>query len=72
MVTRNKSDNEYMVKDLAEILEVSARTIKNWERKGYIPNAVRNKWGWRVYSEKEKESIIATVKKQNYFRKVVP
>jgi len=72
MVTRNKSDNEYMVKDLAEILEVSARTIKNWERKGYIPKAVRNKWGWRVYSEKEKESIIATVKKQNYFRKVVP
>ena len=68
MLERNKSDNEYTVKDLAEILEVSARTIKNWEKKGYIPKAGRNKWGWRVYNEKEKESIITTVKKQNYFR----
>lgn len=34
MIMRNKPDNEYTVKDLAEILDVSARTIKNWEKKG--------------------------------------
>lgn len=68
MSARNKSNNECTVKDLAEILEVSTRTIKNWEKKGYIPKAARNKWGWRVYNDEQKESIITAVKEQNYFR----
>jgi len=67
MIMRNKPDNEYTVKDLAEILDVSARTIKNWEKKGYIPKAGRNKWDWRVYDEEQKESIITTVREQNFF-----
>lgn len=62
------SDKEYKIKDIANLLDVSVKTIKNWEQKGYLPNPRRNKWGWRVYSEKEKELVMATVKEQDYFR----
>ena len=66
------NDKEYKIKDIALLLQVSIKTIKNWEKRGYISKPRRNKWGWRVYNENEKELIIDTVKKQNYFRKVVP
>jgi len=66
---QRKKNKEYKIKDISDLLELSARTIKNWEKKGYIPKPRRNKWGWRVYTEKERELLIATVKKKDYFRK---
>jgi len=63
------NDKDYKIKDISTILNVSIITLKNWEDKGYIPKARRNKWEWRVYNEREKEAIVATVKKHNYFRK---
>lgn len=65
---RESNNKEYKVKDIAETLGVSVKTIKNWEKKGYIPKARRNKWNWRVYSGEEKESITVIVRENNYFR----
>ena len=53
---------------LANELGVSTVTIKKWEREGKIPEARRNIWDHRVYTEKEIEEIIKLVKKKNYFK----
>lgn len=65
---RGENERKYTIKNLAESLNVSDRTIKEWEKKGYIPKAKRNKWDWRVYSEQEILSIVTTVKQHGYFR----
>ncbi len=68
MLPGHQDDNECKIKDLAERLKVSVRTIKNWEKQGYIPNARRNKWNWRVYNKEEILSIVAIVERENYFQ----
>ena len=56
------------VKELANALEVSVNTIKQWEKEGKIPKARRNKFGWRIYTQEEFEEIIKLVKDNNYFK----
>lgn len=60
---------EMKVKNFADALDVSTRTIKTWEKSGYLPEPKRNKWGHRVYSKSEIKKLVEFVKKKDYFRK---
>ena len=47
-----KNNKRYYIKDLAEILGVSTRTILNWEQAGKIPKAKRDPMSqYRIYTE---------------------
>lgn len=68
MTILDEDERKYKIKDIAKALKVSVKTIKEWEKKGYIPKAQRNKWDWRVYNKQEMSSIVTTVKQHRYFR----
>ncbi|NOX97695.1 MAG: MerR family transcriptional regulator [Nitrospirae bacterium] len=57
----------YRISDLALRIDRSPLTIKRWEKKGYIPSVKRDSRGWRIYTAKEINQIIAIVRKTNYF-----
>ena len=57
----------FKIGDIAEILDVSTKTLKNWEAEGKIPKADRNKWDWRVYNQEQKDKLIKIVKDNNFF-----
>jgi len=63
---RNMGDL-FKIGDIAEILDVSTKTLKNWEAEGKIPKADRNKWDWRVYNQEQKDKLIKIVKDNNFF-----
>ena len=59
----------YAIHDLAKRLNVSVKTVKNWETKGKIPKPRRNQFGWREYSPDEIRQIEEHVKRNHYFVK---
>lgn len=53
-----KDKTRYYMKDLAEILEVSTRTILNWEQAGKIPEAKRDPMNnYRIYTEDDVKKL---------------
>lgn len=50
----------YTVSEAAALLGVTAKTLKNWEKKGEIPPAARNYKEDRVYTLQDIEHIRAT------------
>lgn len=67
--TRGKSSNsDYTINDLKGRLNVSIKTLKNWEQKKLIPKPRRNVFGWRVYTEAELDKVEEIVRNNNYFR----
>lgn len=58
----------YTIKDLADMVGVSIKTIKTWEQKEFIPKAKRNVFGWRKYTTEEIEALKKTIENNNYFR----
>lgn len=63
------SPTEYTIKDLSDNLEVSVKTLKNWEQKNLIPKARRSVFGWRIYTQAELDKTEAIVRKNNFFNK---
>lgn len=60
-------EKEYYVDFVADILDVSSRTIKNWEKNGWIPKARRNRFNWRIYTQSEIDKIVAIVNDNKFF-----
>jgi site-specific DNA-methyltransferase (adenine-specific) len=57
------------VPELSDILDVSVKTLKNWEQKNLIPKARRSVFGWRIYSQAELDKTEGLVRKNNFFNK---
>jgi len=57
----------YRIKDLAQQIDRTPRTIKTWEKRRYLPLPRRDSRGWRVYSDSELKEIVKMVKENNYF-----
>lgn len=50
----------YTITDVARVLGLSARTLKNYEKQGKIPQPRRNPASrWRVYTEEDIEKLKA-------------
>ncbi len=64
---KDKKAEEFSVEHLANALGVAVRTIKNWEKSKLIPNARRNNFNWRIYTQTEIDGIVETVKKNGFF-----
>jgi len=62
--------DEFTIKYLAEHLNVSTKTIKKWESEEKIPQARRNNFDWRVYTQEEMERIKKIVEEHEYFKPV--
>ncbi|MEA1964755.1 MAG: MerR family transcriptional regulator [Candidatus Aerophobetes bacterium] len=55
-----KSDHYYTIGEIAKILDVSPRTLKNYEKQGKIPEPMRNASNnWRIYTEEDIEKLKA-------------
>jgi DNA-binding transcriptional MerR regulator len=63
------SPAEFTIKDLSDILEVSIKTLKNWEQGKKIPKARRSVFGWRIYSQADLDKTEEIVRKSNFFNK---
>lgn len=46
----NPNSGSLKVKDVAEFLDISSKTLKKLETTGIFPKPERNHWGWRVYN----------------------
>ena len=57
----------YTIKEVADRLNVTAATLKKWEKQGKIPKAKRNHFKWRTYTAEEVEGIISIVRKNDFF-----
>jgi MerR family regulatory protein len=66
--TGGKGSNSSYISDLSEKLDVSIKTLKNWEQKKLIPKARRNVFGWRIYTQAELDKIEQIVRNNNFFR----
>lgn len=53
MAAQSAGSGQFTINDLAKRLYVSAKTLKKWEREKKIPEARRNPFGWRLYTEHE-------------------
>jgi DNA-binding transcriptional MerR regulator len=60
---------EHTINDLAKRLKISAKTLKKWEQEKKIPEARRNPFGWRLYTEHEMTRIEKLVKENGFFVK---
>ena len=54
---------DFTIGYVAKQINVSTKTLKNWEDKGLIKEARRNQWGHRVYNQNEIETLIETARK---------
>lgn len=60
----------HTITDLANAIGVTSRTIKHWEKAGYLPRAYRHPIrGWRLYTREEIEELVQLAKSRDYFRK---
>lgn len=49
-----RKNGKYRVKDVCEMLEISVKTYRTWERRGWFPPARRDpQSGFRVFGETE-------------------
>ena len=60
---------EHHVAWAAERLEVSPKTLKNWESRKLISKPRVDKFGWRVWTDAEFKKLKAWIDKNHYFRK---
>lgn len=65
--TNRKESQEFFVDRLADTLGVSVRTVKNWEKNKWIPDARRNNFNWRIYTQSEIDGIVEIVKNNGFF-----
>lgn len=50
----------YTISEVAKILGVSTRTLKNYEKQGKIPQPMRSRTNsWRVYTEEDIDKLKA-------------
>jgi len=55
-----KNDHYYTIGEAAKILGISPRTLKNYEKRGRIPEPMRNPSNnWRIYTEEDIEKLKA-------------
>lgn len=55
-----RDDNYFTIGEMAKILGISPRTLKNHEKQGKIPKPMRNASNnWRVYTEEDIEKLKA-------------
>lgn len=52
------SDRKYSTRQVADKVGVSKETILRWLRAGKIPEPVRDRNGWRIFSDPEIEEIL--------------
>jgi len=50
--------NKYRTKEICELLDISKKTLYDWEARGIIPPADRDWRGWRVYDDTHVEAIM--------------
>ncbi len=64
-------EEPHLISDVAKAINVSVKTIKNWEDRGHIPkprrDPIRN---WRIYTEEEIAQLVERAKRNNYFREI--
>ena len=53
----NRSPSEYGPKEICTLLDISKKTLYEWEVLGIIPSTKRDWRGWRIYSEAHIEAI---------------
>lgn len=55
----SQTSRRITINDAAKLIGVSAKTIARWEKSGKTQKAKRDWRGWRVYSEKDIETLKA-------------
>ena len=64
-----KGKTYYTIEDLAGTIEVTAKTIKEWENKGHLPKARRHPIRkCRLYTQGEIDKLAQHAKENDYFR----
>lgn len=59
----------YTIEDLASAVGVTSKTIKEWEKRGYLPQSYRHPIrNWRLYTQEEIDQLVQLAKSHNYFR----
>lgn len=58
--------NQYTRKDLSELFNIGKETLRYYESINLIPSPMRNKSGYRVYSEEDVLRVEFIVRMKNY------
>ncbi len=50
--------------EVCQLLDISKRTLQNWEKSGVIPRAPRDWRGYRIFTEEDVEDIRRVIRQK--------
>ena len=62
----SNSSNTYTSKEIAQRAGIHLRTLQRWLAEGSIPEPRRNRVGWRLWTDRELDAVLA------YTNRVLP